>query len=297
MSNLKREYSKLGFVHLKQVLNSSELDEIRRLIKSCDSGGFVKEIDFFLEHKTLYQHQFNSKILDALKEIFGDDYRLVNDINIQVEQYYNARKDKGWHFDAGHERLAKYLFGSGYGFCKVGIYTEPNTLEYGGGIDVEMSGHKSFKSFGSGPIAYCAALFYYFFDRLILSPFRKKVSLQTRAGDVVIFDSRLPHRSTPRKMEREGIHEPKISVYWQVAKDSSNAQIYLKAAMHMAFFDKNNFKHYRQFLSYYYPAGFPKEYVDLAQNSSGVSSLSEKVSKQYAVELHSGTYEEVFFNN
>ena len=51
----------------------------------------------------------------------------MNDINIQVEQYYNARKDKGWHIDAGHERLAKYLFDSSYGFCKVGIYTEPNT--------------------------------------------------------------------------------------------------------------------------------------------------------------------------
>ena len=139
MLNLAQQYSKYGFVHLKQVINRSELDEIRNLIKSIGSGGFVKGIDFFLEHKTLYQHQFNSKILKALQEVFGNDYKLVNDINIQVEQYYNSRKDKGWHIDAGSERLAKYLFDSAYGFCKVGIYTEPNTLEYGGGIDVEKS--------------------------------------------------------------------------------------------------------------------------------------------------------------
>lgn len=297
MSKLARQYSKDGFVHLKQVLDPSELDEIRKLIKSSGSGGFVKEIDFFLEHKTLYQHQFNSKILEALQEIFGKEYKLVNDINIQVEQYYNARKDKGWHIDAGHERLAKYLFDSSYGFCKVGIYTEPNTPEYGGGIDVEISGHKSFKSFGSGKLAYCASLVYYFLDRLVSSNFRKKVSLDTKAGDVVIFDSRLPHRSTPRKMEREGINEPKISVYWQAAKDTTNAQVYLETSMHMSFRDKNNFNHYRKFLSYNYPGGFPDGYVDLAKKSSGICSLSKKVSEQYKIELHSGTYEEVFFNN
>ena len=297
MSNLAQQYSKYGFVHLKQVLNPSELDKIRKLIKSTGSGGFVKGIDFFLEHKTLYQHQFNSQILNALQEIFGVDYKLVNDINIQVEQYYNARKDKGWHIDAGHELLANYLFDSSYGFCKVGIYTEPNTPEYGGGIDVEISGHKSFKSFGSGKLPYCASLFYYFFDRFVFSHFRKKVSLETKAGDVVIFDSRLPHRSTPRHMEREGPHEPKISVYWQVAKDSPNAKVYLKTSMHMSFLDENNFSHYRQFLSYNYPASFPEEYVGLAQNSSGICSLSKKMSEQYTVELHSGTYEEVFFNN
>ena len=90
----------------------------------------------------------------------------MNDINIQVEQYYNARKDKGWHIDAGHERLAKYLFDSSYGFCKVGIYTEPNTPEYGGGIDVEISGHKSFKSFGSGKISLLRIIGLLFFRSL-----------------------------------------------------------------------------------------------------------------------------------
>ena len=297
MLNLAQQYSKQGFVHLKQVINRSELDEIRNLIKSNGSGGFVKGIDFFLEHKTLYQHQFNSKILKALQEVFGNDYKLVNDINIQVEQYYNLRKDKGWHFDAANEGLAKYLFDSAYGLCKVGIYTEPNTLEYGGGIDVEKSGHKSFKSFGSGNLAYCASLFYYFIDRFVFSHFRKKVSIETKAGNVVIFDSRLPHRSTPRQLKREGVHEPKISVYWQVAKDSSNAQGYLKTAMHMSFIDKNNFNHYRQYLSYSYPASFPEEYVGLAQNTSGVSSLSEKLSEQFKMKLDTGTYEETFFNN
>lgn len=297
MSKFARQFSKYGFVHLKNVLSSSELEEIQKLIKSSGKGAFVKGIDFFLEHKTLYKHQFNSRILDTLQEIFGYDYKMVNDINIQVEQYYNARKDKGWHIDAGHERLAKYLFDSAYGFCKVGIYTEPNTPEYGGGIDVEISGHKSFKSFGSGNLAYCASLFCYFLDRLVFSHFRKKVRLETKAGDVVIFDSRLPHRSTPRQIERKGAHEPKISVYWQVAKDSPNAQVYLKTSMQMSFLDKNNFNHYRQFLSYNYPSCFPKEYVGLAKKSQGVCSLSKKLSQQYKVELSSGTYEEVFFNN
>ena len=98
-------------------------------------------------------------------------------------------------------------------------------------------------------------------------------------------------------MEREGINEPKISVYWQAAKDTTNAQVYLETSMHMSFRDKNNFNHYRKFLSYNYPGGFPDGYVDLAKKSSGICSLSKKVSEQYKIELHSGTYEEVFFNN
>ena len=232
------------------MLNQKELVEIRNLITDSGDGGFVKEIDFFLEHKTLFKHQFNSKILNSLQEIFGDGYKIVNDINIQVEQYYNDRKDRGWHIDAGSERLRQYLFDPGYGFCKVGIYTEPNTLEYGGSIDVEMSGHKSFKFLGGGKFAYILSLIHYFVDRLFFSHFRKKVSLKTKAGDVVIFDSRLPHRSTPRQVERVGVHDPKISVYWQVACDTNHARDYLKLGMLQAFNDANNFRHYRQFLKF-----------------------------------------------
>ena len=58
MSNLKREYSKLGFVHLKEVLNQKELVEIRNLITDSGDGGFVKEIDFFLPDTDFVKLEF-----------------------------------------------------------------------------------------------------------------------------------------------------------------------------------------------------------------------------------------------
>ena len=129
--NYLQHFKKYGFVHLPGVITEAELSDIRSVVVNDRPGAFVKDIDFFLEHECLYKHQFSEKITSALQQIFGLDYCVVNDVNIQVEQYYNDRDDHGWHIDAGSEGLSKYLFEPTYGFAKVGIYTEKTPLNMG----------------------------------------------------------------------------------------------------------------------------------------------------------------------
>lgn len=295
LNMLDKEYNKKGYVHLKGILNETEILELRNLIlKSNKEKSFVKEIDFFLEHNSIYKLQFNKTILKSIKEIFGSEAMLLNDINIQVEQFYNDRSDKGWHIDAGGEGYSKYLFHPSYGYAKVGVYLKSNSIETGGGVDIEEGSHKAFRYFGSGNLAYFFSLLYYGLDRILFRFFRKSRIINTNQGDVLIFDSRLNHRSTPRKSHSD---VPKISIYWQVAKDSQNAKDYLRHAMKMAVSDKNNFKHYFQFLRYKYPDNYPKEYIRLAKNSILISNLSSRIAKLFSAEPQENSYDKNFFDN
>lgn len=291
---IKEDYLKNGFVHLKEVFSAEEVKIIREKINSNGSGSYVKDISDLLRDSEIYSVQFNRKIVGAVKEIFGNDALVLNDVNIHVNQFYNNRPDKGWHLDADGERLARYLFSSDYGFCKIGVYLKDNTESGGGGIDVEFGGHKSFCDFGSSRIGYALSVAYYFLGRTIFSIFRAKKRVESCAGDVIIFDSRLPHRSTPSNFPNKEIS--KITIYWQVAKDELNARRYLIHSMHMASADPNNYYHYSDFLSYHYPDDYPSEYVALASNSGlRVSSLSSGACKRYAVNVGSGPFADSFF--
>jgi len=65
----------------------------------------------------------------------------------------------------------------------------------------------------------------------------------------------------------------------------------------MAVSDKNNFKHYFQFLRYKYPDNYPKEYIRLAKNSILISNLSSRIAKLFSAEPQENSYDKNFFDN
>ena len=292
----KKQYLKNGFVHIKNVVSRSEIDRLYGLIVSENSRPFVLGIDKLVQHPDIYSMQFNKKILSVVREIFGNNACLLNDINIQVDQFYNDRDDDGWHVDAGGERLARYLFKPGYGYAKVGLYLKDNSNSVGGGIDAEIGGHKSFRYFGDG-LGYVFSIFAYFIDRIFISRFRKKSMIDTKGGDVLIFDSRLPHRSTPKNITQVEAKERKVTLYWQVAKDHKNANDYLGHAMKMEVSDPNGFRHYAKFLSYKFPDDYPDQYVKSCEVSDmSVASLTDCLCDRYKnIEYPDGKYDDVFF--
>jgi hypothetical protein len=294
--SFKKNFLKKGYVHLESVLSETEVSKLSELIRHPEKDSFVFDIDHLLKHPEIYSLQFNPKILSAIREVFGEQFQILNDVNIQVEQYYNDRSDKGWHIDAGGERLSKYLFDRDYGCAKIGVYLKENSVEFGGGIDVEIGGQKSFRFFGRSTVSYVISLAAYFFDRAFISHFRKKEMLQTKAGDVVIFDSRTPHRSTPRKRISD-FNNRKVAIYWQTTRDQKNAQIYLAHSMRMAVSDKMNFSHYINFLGYRYPSDYPEGYVSLSKNERvNIASLSEIASTVYKKSVRLSNYEEYYFS-
>lgn len=293
---LKEQYERNGYVHLAGVLSKEEVKVLYEKILDPSRRSYVLELDFFLKHSEVYRLQFNEKISKAVEEIFGDKNILLNDINIQVEQFYNDRNDKGWHIDADGERLARYLFQPEYGYAKVGVYLKANSHGMGGGIDAEIGGQKSFRYFGGGNIGYFLSISFYLLDRVLLSRFRKKKMIETNAGDVLIFDSRLPHRSTPRRLESSEQDIPKVAIYWQVARDAKNANDYLSHSMRLACSDRNNFRHYAEFLSYKFPEDYSDGYLEHCRTGASVASLTDNLCARYKAKYPEVEYESVFFN-
>ena len=291
----KKKYSENGYVLIPSVFNKSEVHEMREAISNGDySYKGLREIDFFLENKSIYKRQFNEKILKVIEEIFGCEYEIINDINIQSNLIDNTGRYDGWHIDAGSEFPQEYLFSGSYGVCKVGVYLQDNSR----GIDVEVGGHKRFKNFGkANHKKKLLALLYYYFDKAIISNFRKKIMVPLEAGDVLIFDSRLPHRSSPALRQRTEGEPAKIVIYWQVAKNQLNSKIFLKNAMKRAVSDENSFKYFMKYLGYFYPGDYPAEYCDEAKkNKIIIRSLSAEMSLRYKM-IEERAYNEAMFNS
>jgi hypothetical protein len=94
-----------GFVVIENVLSKEEVDYLRDKIIASDSKNskFMKTINFFLEHKEIYDLQFNQKINNVIFKIAGPDTVFVNNIEIQKNMFGLQGKWSGWHVDCGSE--------------------------------------------------------------------------------------------------------------------------------------------------------------------------------------------------
>ncbi len=280
-------FRKNGFVLIENVLDCDEVARLRvKLSKDFSRHTRTMEtIRYFLENKELHALQFNPKIIGKLKEVVGDDFTYVNNIEIQCNSFgLNGRKD-GWHPDCGSEVADisnQYLFESGYLFGKVGVFLQDNTLEFGGGIDALVGGHRAFRNFGN-------PFFNYVFWKLA-SEFQhkvgKKITVPVKAGSAVYFDSRLPHRSSPgtliqgagKKMARVELppEHSKYVLYWE-ATDSRGARDFLRNAQKRAILEdaaNGSELFFTEYLGYVYPEHYPSSYKRLVELSASVRIAS-----------------------
>jgi hypothetical protein len=191
-----RDYLKYGFEHLRRIIDEDSVLRFRSLIvKYADEGNeFPLDPAFCLSEKEILKMAFNPQIVSALKQKFHPNYVMFPDIEVQYNLIGGYRNNEGkfdgWHMDCGSEGHKRYLLEKGYGFAKVGIYFQDNSDFYGGGIDLAPASHV-FLGLGSLELS--------FFLKKVLDKFRimtKAKKVNTIAGDVLFFDSRLQHRSS-----------------------------------------------------------------------------------------------------
>ena len=97
----------------------------------------------------------------------------------------------GWHIDSGSEGATSYLYNNNYRFAKVALMLHKNTDEWGGGISIVPRGHCfPFRS-GNKWIDFKIK---HLKNKLYCNYFYK--TIYSEPGDLVFFDSRLPHAST-----------------------------------------------------------------------------------------------------
>ncbi len=265
-----------GFMIIRNVLPKDKVSFLRKKLLGDVRRGFKgsKGIDYVLGVPELYEYQFSWSITRALQNIFESEVYYLNDLNLQFNNADNRGKSGGWHIDANSElsRFVDYLFHKTYKVCKVGIYLQDNSLEFGGGIDVEVGGYKAFRDTHIRYLNLAA----YVLDRKLLSRFRQKIRVPIQAGDCVIFDSRLPHASSLARMQEAEvpIDKLKITLYWDVAGSENDAQRFYKNSVIRAFTDQDGGAFFTNYLRYHFPDSYPASYVNLVDNLSFIRIFS-----------------------
>jgi len=283
-------FKKNGFVLVKNVIPIDKVAHLRKKLMAEVPNGFqgAKGIDAVLDNPDFFQYQFSNKIIGIFNSIFGEQAFYINDFNLQFNNGDNRGKFKGWHIDANSElaRFVPYLFSKNYQLCKVGLYLQDNTFEFGGGIDVEVGGHKSFRDLNNRFLNLVA----YKLDRIILSRFRKKLHVPIEAGDAVIFDSRLPHASSCIRVKRNEIPQKnrKLNLYWDVAGNEVDAMKFYENSVIRAINsigDESAF--FSNYLRYSFPESYPQQYIKYVQANSSIKIFClDKVRSQYFQETY-----------
>jgi len=292
----KKQFEDKGFVVIENLLKKNQLKKLRDIINNHFNNvdKRMETLSFFEKNSDLYSLQFNKDIIKICKEIFGEKFVINNSIQIQYNMFGINDKYLGWHIDCGHEYSSSnynHLYNKNYRFAKIGIYLQDNTEDFGGGIDVINKSHKVFKLKSKFLTRiYFRILLYY-----LKSVKPHKYTLNTKAGDAVIFDSRLMHRSTinlKTKSDTTGalrnynhdFENSKISIYWSMGNKFSDE--YFKRDMieraNEEFSQKPEEVIYNEYLSFYYPDSYSNKYLfNIKKNNLIVSSLDKKQSIIY----------------
>ena len=294
-TQLRLAYKKNGYVHIKDALS---LDEVATLRKALDllslqfADRRMLTIGEILKHPDIYKIQFNKKIINAVKSIFLDP-NYINDIQIQINTFGNMGSTQGWHLDCGSEIADTsnlYLYEKSYEFAKIGVYFQDNTFDLGGGIDFKPGMHRVFTLTKNVKINFFLAKI---FGRLVQKYVSGRMA-PISAGSVVIFDSRLPHRSSPPhkyasqydpNAGRSNIEMAysKYVLYWEVC-GKRFSEFCIKNHKKRSILEENRSTElfFTEYLSHGFPEDYPVDYVDLVKaNGVPVASLGVHESNMF----------------
>lgn len=226
--SLLSEYKKYGFVKFP-LFDSETVAYLRgKILEKIEPG---KSGEYYIDY---YAGAFNEdlffgnkELIKKIKELFKDPIYLP-DLNIQINRIDQKGFKRGWHLDCGTEYALKrdYLFDEHYEFLKVGIYLQDDTLDYGGGIEVQPKSHQPFFKYGRNHFSRMLLFLRVTFPTIFPS---KRVKV--KSGDVILFDSRLQHRSSSSLIDFKiaGANNAKLTIYWTVAGSKYLAESYYSA--------------------------------------------------------------------
>jgi hypothetical protein len=198
--SIRSEFNKNGFVVLKNVLNKSEVDRIRKKALEAfknfkKTNRMLMPSDVLIYIPEVLEIQKKDQLITALFDLFGKGFYYVNDFQLhkntsQVKSY------SGWHIDGGSQVSqvgddGLRFYSSDYKFAKIGVCLQDDS-PWGTSISVSK---------------------YFFKSRIINSVLHKILSSKTmpkfirdfltrdcdsiiKSGDIYIFDARLLHRSS-----------------------------------------------------------------------------------------------------
>lgn len=263
MNELKTNFQQKGYLTVPNFISLETVEIMRDEIETL----LALEKDATLKPTTLLKSSILSNI------IFSSEFKnVLNKLSSDYQFYipnFTARKNLyiGWHSDdefvcGDNGELPKIL--------QCNIYLQDNSIEHGGGIDVAIGTH-------------------------LLSQDKKKClitennltfeSANTKAGDLLIFDYRVIHRSTipaiaPRISSR-------LALQWTVGQTLDRARMFTeylirrqREKLHLSdFTDTRAIAYFIDAMNVEYPSSFQKETLDLIDKTKIiVPSVKEMLS-------------------
>ncbi|MCX3060305.1 phytanoyl-CoA dioxygenase family protein [Streptomyces beihaiensis] len=184
-----REFARRGYTILRGLLDADEVEQARALCAAHLTGSGAQEMltSDFLADDFLAGIVLRERVVNAVKELLGDERPVL---------YPNCTARKNvyvpWHVDATFVGpTAAYVWEPAFAHVQCGLYLQDNDPVGGGGIDVVRASHlMSFDGYGTTDPEFDIPA-----RTVGQSDLRERVD--TRAGDVVMWNARLMHTSTP----------------------------------------------------------------------------------------------------
>ena len=194
--SLAAAFTERGYAVLRGVLSAGEVERVRALCAEGLTGTGEMEMlsSQFLAVPELAAIPLRERVVAAARELLGDDVSLYPNFTARKNVYVP------WHVDdtfVGPGR--EYAWEPDFIHLQAGLYLQANTAESGGGVDVIRGSRlMSFDGYGRVAPEFEVANW-----TLGLSSLRETVD--TRAGDLLLWHGRLMHASTPveRAPDRE----------------------------------------------------------------------------------------------
>ncbi|WP_144120725.1 phytanoyl-CoA dioxygenase family protein [Catellatospora sichuanensis] len=186
-TSLADEFAAHGYVVLRGVLNADEVRTARALCKQHLAVAGVQEMMTcdFLANEFLAGIALRPLVLDTVAQLVGPQVVMYPNCTARMNVYVP------WHVDTTFVGAdTEYVWAPGFVHVQAGLYLQDNGPATGGGIDVIRGSHlMSFDGYGRIPADFSAAS-----RTLGRSVLRETVD--TRAGDMILWHGRLMHSST-----------------------------------------------------------------------------------------------------
>jgi hypothetical protein len=218
--DLRRE----GYCVVRSLLTPARVAELRDTCRSvgarmgkCGDGESTIRPSEFLAVPELATIPFDPGVVGALRGILGEDYVTIPEYSMMTNAF------GAWHYDSGSQGHADYLYAPDFFQVECAIYLQDNDPRYGGGLDLKPRTHREFWRFGSP-----ASLLRRGVRRMVNTYVRRPKTIETKAGDMVVWHFNLWHRATPRIAANAALDGNKYGIFWGASNASQHVQRYME---------------------------------------------------------------------
>ncbi len=233
----RAQFEKDGFLVVPNVLSAEQVASLRGELTGIfeepatypgdfDKRGRIGSVrsDICSRHQSLRWLLTHPPLLEALRGLLGADFKYLPEMSAHHAGYGD------WHKDTTSQERAgeKFHWDDDYLMVEAGLYLQPNTPEYGGGLSVIPGSHNA------------ADTYLDVIDRTVFDKLRTKLkawnvlptlqgyAIPSRPGDLVLFHFRIDHRATPCRARSMLPEHEKYSLFFACSRANALADQYVE---------------------------------------------------------------------